>query len=63
MSLMGIETKWLFPLKLVGLWDGAHGDFGSRKHLISSLDQSLSRMGLEYVDISFLSPSPDTCTL
>ncbi len=33
------------------MWDGPYGDWGSRKYLIASLDQSLKRMGLEYVDI------------
>ncbi len=35
------------------MWDGPYGDFGSRKYLISSLDQSLKRMGLDYVDIFY----------
>ncbi len=35
------------------MWDGPYGDFGSRKHLLSSLDQSLKRLGLEYVDIFY----------
>ena len=35
------------------MWDGPYGDWGSRKYLISSLDQSLNRMGLEYVDIFY----------
>ncbi len=35
------------------MWDGPYGDFGSRKYLIASLDQSLKRMGLEYVDIFY----------
>lgn len=35
------------------MWDGPHGEWGSRKYLISSLDQSLKRMGLEYVDIFY----------
>ena len=35
------------------MWDGPYGDFGSRKYLISSLDASLKRMGLEYVDIFY----------
>ncbi len=35
------------------MWDGPYGEWGSRKHLISSLDQSLSRMGLDYVDIFY----------
>ena len=40
------------------MWDGPYGDWGSRKYLIASLDQSLKRMGLEYVDI-FYSHRPD----
>ena len=40
------------------MWDGPYGDFGSRKYLMSSLDQSLQRMGLDYVDI-FYSHRPD----
>lgn len=35
------------------MWEGPYGDFGSRKYLIASLDQSLKRMGLEYVDIFY----------
>lgn len=35
------------------MWDGPYGDFGSRKYLIASLDQSLKRMGLEYMDIFY----------
>ncbi|MGA3286971.1 MAG: L-glyceraldehyde 3-phosphate reductase [Bacteroidota bacterium] len=35
------------------MWPGPYGDWGSRKYLIASLDQSLSRMGLEYVDIFY----------
>lgn len=36
-----------------GMWDGPYGDGGSRKYLLASLDQSLKRMGLEYVDIFY----------
>ena len=44
-----------------GMWDGPYGDWGSRKYLIASLDQSLKRMGLEYVDIFYHHrPDPDT---
>jgi L-glyceraldehyde 3-phosphate reductase len=43
------------------MWPGPYGDWGSRKYLISSLDQSLKRMGLEYVDI-FYSHRPDPNT-
>jgi len=35
------------------MWPGPYGDFGSRKYLIASLDQSLARMGLDYVDIFY----------
>ena len=35
------------------MWDGPYGDWGSRKYLIASLDQSLKRMGLNYVDIFY----------
>jgi L-glyceraldehyde 3-phosphate reductase len=35
------------------MWDGPYGDWGSRKYLIASLDQSLKRMGLDYVDIFY----------
>lgn len=35
------------------MWDGPYGEWGSRKHLISSLDQSLKRMNLEYVDLFY----------
>lgn len=44
-----------------GMWPGPYGDFGSRKYLIASCDQSLKRMGLEYVDI-FYSHRPDPNT-
>ncbi len=43
------------------MWPGPYGDFGSRKYLLASLDQSLKRMGLEYVDI-FYSHRPDPQT-
>ncbi|MCR5148986.1 MAG: aldo/keto reductase [Eubacterium sp.] len=43
------------------MWPGPYGDHGSRKYLISSLDQSLKRMGLDYVDI-FYHHRPDTDT-
>src|SRR3954469_13282509 len=43
------------------MWPGPYGDFGSRKYLLSSLDQSLGRMGLEYVDIFYSHRAdPDT---
>ena len=40
------------------MWDGPYGNWGSRKYLLASLDQSLKRLGLEYVDI-FYSHRPD----
>ncbi|TCN51497.1 L-glyceraldehyde 3-phosphate reductase [Flavobacterium circumlabens] len=40
------------------MWDGPYGDWGSRKYLLSSLDQSLKRMNVDYVDI-FYSHRPD----
>ena len=40
------------------MWPGPYGDFGSRKYLLASLDQSLERLGLDYVDI-FYSHRPD----
>jgi L-glyceraldehyde 3-phosphate reductase len=43
------------------MWPGPYGDWGSRKYLVSSLDQSLRRMGLEYVDIFYHHrPDPET---
>ncbi len=43
------------------MWPGPYGDFGSRKYLVSSLEQSLKRMGLDYVDIFYHHrPDPDT---
>lgn len=43
------------------MWPGPYGDWGSRKYLISSLDQSLGRLGLEYVDIFYHHrPDPNT---
>ncbi|MEU6284209.1 aldo/keto reductase [Streptomyces sp. NPDC047028] len=43
------------------MWSGPYGEWGSRKHVLSSLDQSLTRMGLEYVDV-FYSHRPDPRT-
>ncbi|MDQ1692019.1 MAG: L-glyceraldehyde 3-phosphate reductase [Pseudonocardiales bacterium] len=40
------------------MWPGPYGEFGSRKYLLASLDQSLSRMGVDYVDV-FYSHRPD----
>lgn len=44
-----------------GMWNGPYGDGGSRKYLVASLDQSLKRMGLDYVDIFYHHrPDPET---
>ena len=44
-----------------GMWPGPYGDFGSRKYLVASCDQSLRRMGLDYVDLFYHHrPDPDT---
>jgi L-glyceraldehyde 3-phosphate reductase len=44
-----------------GMWPGPYGEWGSKKYLVSSLDQSLKRMGLEYVDIFYHHrPDPET---
>ena len=53
---MIISTKAGFEM-----WDGPYGDGGSKKYLVASLDQSLKRMGLEYVDI-FYHHRPDSET-
>ena len=43
------------------MWEGPYGEWGSKKYLVSSLDQSLKRMGLDYVDIFYSHrPDPDT---
>jgi len=44
-----------------GMWQGPYGDWGSKKYIVASLDQSLKRMGLEYVDIFYHHrPDPET---
>lgn len=51
-----ISTKAGWPM-----WPGPYGDFGSKKYLVASLDQSLKRMGLDYVDIFYHHrPDPET---
>ena len=43
------------------MWEGPYGEWGSRKYMLASLDQSLKRLGLEYVDIFYSHrPDPDT---
>ncbi len=53
---LGISTKAGY-----GMWPGPYGDWGSKKYLVASLDQSLRRMGLDYVDI-FYHHRPDPAT-
>ena len=44
-----------------GIWPSPYGEWGSRKHLIASCDQSLRRMGLDYADIFYSHPfDPET---
>ena len=51
-----ISTKAGFDM-----WDGPYGDWGSRKYLLASLDQSLKRLGVDYVDIFYHHrPDPET---
>jgi L-glyceraldehyde 3-phosphate reductase len=58
-DLAGYRDELVISTKAgYGMWPGPYGDWGSRKYLIASLDQSLKRMGLEYVDI-FYSHRPD----
>ena len=53
---MIISSKAGYPM-----WPGPYGDFGSKKYLVASLDQSLKRMGLDYVDIFYHHrPDPET---
>ncbi len=52
--IISIKAGW-------GMWDGPYGDWGSKKYLVASLDQSLKRMGLDYVDIFYHHrPDPET---
>ena len=44
-----------------GMWDGPYGEWGSKKYLVASMDQSLKRIGVDYVDIFFSHrPDPET---
>jgi L-glyceraldehyde 3-phosphate reductase len=61
-ELSGYRDELVISTKAgYGMWAGPYGDWGSRKYLISSLDQSLKRMNLDYVDI-FYSHRPDPNT-
>ncbi len=58
----GLRDEMIISTKAgYGMWPGPYGDWGSRKYLVSSLDQSLNRMGLDYVDIFYHHrPDPET---
>ncbi|MFQ5675500.1 MAG: L-glyceraldehyde 3-phosphate reductase [bacterium] len=61
-DLMGYRDELIISTKAGwDMWPGPYGNFGSRKYLIASLDQSLKRMGLEYVEI-FYHHRPDPKT-
>ena len=58
-DLAGLRDEMIVSTKAgYRMWPGPYGEWGSRKYLVASLDQSLQRMGLEYVDI-FYSHRPD----
>ena len=61
-DLAGYRDELIISTKAgYDMWEGPYGNFGSRKYLLASLDQSLARMGLEYVDIFYSHrPDPDT---
>jgi L-glyceraldehyde 3-phosphate reductase len=53
-SFAGLRDELVISTKAGwGMWPGPYGDLGSRKYLLASLDQSLQRMGLDYVDIFY----------
>jgi len=61
-DFVGLRDEMVISTKAgCGMWSGPYGAWGSRKHLLSSLDQSLERMGIKYVDI-FYSHRPDPAT-
>jgi L-glyceraldehyde 3-phosphate reductase len=61
-DFIGYRDEMIISTKAgYGMWSGPYGDWGSRKYLVSSLDQSLKRMGLDYVDIFYHHrPDPET---
>lgn len=61
-DLKGYRDELLISTKAgYDTWRGPYGDFGSRKHMVASLDQSLKRLGLDYVDIYYHHrPDPET---
>ncbi len=62
MDLMPYRDELIISTKAgYDMWDGPYGNWGSRKYLLASLDQSLGRMGLDYVDIFYHHrPDPET---
>lgn len=61
-DLKGLRDQLIISTKAgYRMWEGPYGDLGSRKYLIASIDQSLKRLGLDYVDIFYHHrPDPDT---
>lgn len=61
-DLQGYRDELIISTKAgYTMWKGPYGDYGSRKYLVASLDQSLQRMGLDYVDIYYHHrPDPET---
>ena len=61
-DLQGYRDELIISTKAgYGMWPGPYGDGGSKKYLVASLDQSLKRMGLDYVDIFYHHrPDPET---
>ncbi|MGN0797814.1 MAG: aldo/keto reductase [Christensenellales bacterium] len=61
-TLKGYRDELIISTKAgYTMWDGPYGDWGSKKYLVASLDQSLKRMGLDYVDIFYHHrPDPNT---
>jgi L-glyceraldehyde 3-phosphate reductase len=61
-DLAGYRDELVISTKAgYAMWPGPYGDFGSRKYLLASLDASLRRMGLDYVDVFYHHrPDPDT---
>ncbi len=61
-DLQGYRDELIISSKAgYGMWPGPYGDWGSRKFLVASLDQSLKRMGIDYVDIFYHHrPDPET---
>ncbi|HHW13058.1 MAG TPA: L-glyceraldehyde 3-phosphate reductase [Firmicutes bacterium] len=62
LDLLGYRDELIISTKAgYWMWPGPYGDWGSKKYLVASLDQSLKRMGLEYVDIFYHHrPDPET---